>query len=222
MSRQNVRELASASLACGDAAGWLETLYARANFDPSHIPWAEQRPNPHLLDWLTIEGLDGAGQRALVVGCGLGDDAVALDGLGFDVTAFDVAATAVAWCRERFPDHAVDWQHADALSPPVAWTQAFAFVFEAYTLQVLPPEPRRAAIASIARCVAPAGQLLVVCRGRDPEDAPGELPWPLTRSELDAFEAEGLRLEGVEDIVDPYEMVPVRRFLASYRRPVSG
>ena len=39
-------------------------------------------------------------------------------------------------------------------------------VFEAYTLQVLPPELRASAVAAIAECLAPGGKLLVVARGR--------------------------------------------------------
>ncbi|MCC5670705.1 class I SAM-dependent methyltransferase [Nostoc sp. CHAB 5784] len=42
-----------------------------------------------------------SGQKALVIGCGLGDDAEAIASLGFEVTAFDISPTAIAWCQER-------------------------------------------------------------------------------------------------------------------------
>jgi len=66
-------------------------------------------------------------------------------------------------------------------------TNAFDLVVEIYTLQVLPPELRHTAMDRLAGLVAPSGTLLVICRGRDPDDDPGAMPWPLTRAELDAF-----------------------------------
>ncbi|MDZ7952448.1 hypothetical protein [Nostoc sp. DedQUE09] len=37
-----------------------------------------------------------SGQKALVIGCGLGDDAEALAHLGFEVTTFDISPTAMS------------------------------------------------------------------------------------------------------------------------------
>lgn len=42
------------------------------------IPWAQQDGNLLLVEWLARNHCDGAGKRALVVGCGLGDDAEVL------------------------------------------------------------------------------------------------------------------------------------------------
>lgn len=49
-----------------------------------------------------------------------------------------------------------------------------------------------------------------------PRDPPGDMPWPLTREELDAREI-GLPLVSFEDYYDA-ETPPVRRFRAVYRR----
>ena len=214
--RARARELARESLSRGDPVGWFEELYSGANGDERAIQWADMAPNPHLVAWLRRGNRRGEGQRALVVGCGLGDDAEELARLGYAVVAFDVSATAIAWCRRRFPGSSVDYQIADVLALPASWDRAFDLVVESYTLQVLPSEPRRRAIEAIRRCVAPGGVALVIARGRDPEDDPGQMPWPLTRSELGSFAQGGLSEVAFEDYFDG-EQPPVRRFRVEYR-----
>ena len=143
--RSTVRRVAAESLARGDATGWFETVYQLAEGDASAIPWADGQINPNLAPWLESKSIAELGKRVLVVGCGLGDDAEELASLGLAVTAFDIAETAVAWCRRRFPASKVDYRVADLLAPPLEWHGAFDFVFEAYTLQTLPAEPRGSA-----------------------------------------------------------------------------
>jgi hypothetical protein len=65
--------------------------------------------------------------------------------------------------------------------------------------------------------VAPGGRLFVYCRGREPEDPPGAMPWPLTTDEVHTLAGDGLVMEGFEDFLDDEEP-PVRRFLAVLRR----
>jgi SAM-dependent methyltransferase len=216
--RSVARRYAHQALAAGDPTGWFERLYQAAERGQASVPWADLRPNPHLLAWAAGQQLRGAGQAALVAGCGLGDDAEALADLGFAVTAFDIAGTAIARCRARFPGSPVRYQVADLLAPPAHWRRAFAFVFEAYTLQVLVGDVRRQAISRLAELVAPGGRLLVVTRGRSELDPPGAMPWPLTRAELDQFIQEGLDLVAMEDYVDD-EHPPVRRLRAHYHAP---
>jgi SAM-dependent methyltransferase len=216
-TRDEVRRLANESIARGDATGWFEELYQRAGGSWDRIPWADLVPNPYLLEWLDA-GEAGAGGRAcLVVGCGLGDDAEALAARGFDVVAFDVSSTAIDGCRARFPKSRVEYVVADAIAPPAEWGGRFDLVFESYTLQVLPPPARRAATGALAAVVAPGGRLLVLCRARERDEPPGQLPWPLTREELDAFRDHGLRELAFESFFDR-EDPPVRRFRAVYAR----
>jgi SAM-dependent methyltransferase len=217
--RSTARRLAQESLAKGDVTGWFDALYASAEGDASQIPWADLHVNPNLTSWLTRYPLRGDGKRALVVGCGLGDDAEEFAALGFQVTAFDLSATAIEWCRRRYPDSGVTYVVADLLQPPEAWRGAFDFVFEGYTLQVLPPEARGAAAEQLTACVAPRGTLLVIARGREPADERGTMPWPLTKAELEALASDRLTIvsfEGYFDNEDP----PTRRFRVEYRRTV--
>jgi SAM-dependent methyltransferase len=215
--RRTARLLAQESLAKGDPIGWFETLYDQAEGLASNVPWADMRVNPHFASWLGRGALEGRGKRALVIGCGLGDDAEELAALGFAVTAFDISATAIAWCRQRFPRTSVDYRVADLLQPPADWRGAFDFVLEVYTLQVLPPEPRATAARHLVEFVVPGGTLLIVARGREPSDDSGAMPWPLTRDELRGLEAQGLHLLAFEDFFDA-EDPPVRRFRVQLRR----
>jgi SAM-dependent methyltransferase len=216
--RSRARELAASHLARGDAVGWFEALYAEAGADPAKVPWADLRPNPNLVDWFAVHPIDGNGRRALVVGCGLGDDAEFLAARGFRVTAFDISPTAVDWCRKRFPQSNVSYDVGDLLSPAPAWRQAFDFVFEAYTLQVMPAELRERAMPNLADAVKPGGTLLLICRGRSPEDDKGQMPWPLLRSELSALERAGLSLEEFDEFWDRHDDPPAWRFRVRYSR----
>ncbi len=218
--RALARRLAQDALRRGDALGWFETLYSDVQGEAAAIPWADLVVNPNLKQWLNCAKPAAEGRTALVIGCGLGDDAEALSQSGFQVTAFDIAPTSIAWCRERFPQTAVNYCVADLLQAPASWRQHFDFVLEAYTLQVLPADLRETAVSHIAQFVAPGGKLLVISRGRDEADAPGKMPWPLLRSELDGFCQRGLIEAAFEDYVEQ-EDPPVRRFRAEYRRPTS-
>jgi SAM-dependent methyltransferase len=215
------RQLARESLEKGDATGWFEELYNQAAGNESVVPWADMTVNPHFAAWLASRAVASARKQALVIGCGLGDDAEALALLGFQVVAFDVSPTAIAWCRRRFPQSAVQYVIGDLLALSDDWAGRFAFVLEVYTLQVLPASLRRQACEQMARVVAADGTLLVIARGREPTDDAGSMPWPLTRAELKVFGDCGLSEVRFEDYFD-HEDPPVRRFRAEYRRPAPG
>ncbi|MBI2421648.1 MAG: methyltransferase domain-containing protein [Candidatus Hydrogenedentes bacterium] len=216
--RLTVRELARQYSNAGDPLGCFEAIYSQAGGDAARVPWADQSPNPGLLQWLDSAQTDGAGRRALTIGCGLGDDAEELARRAFETTAFDISPTAIHWCRQRFPSSRVDYVAANLLDPPQSWMGAFHFVLESYTLQALPPDLRPRAMARAASFVAPGGALLVIARGREASDPEGHMPWPLTREELNEFLELGLRERGFDGYLD-HESPPVRRFRVEYARP---
>ena len=216
--RALARRMARESLQRGDATGWFEKLYDAAQGDEQAIPWADMRTNPSLADWLESRSVAGNAKRALVIGCGLGDDAEELAHRGFAVTAFDISATAVAWCRRRFADTSVEYCVADMLDLRTEWYGAFDLVVEIYTLQSLPPELRTAAMRQMAGAVAPGGTLLLVARGREPDEDPGALPWPLAKEELEEFIGSGLAVANFADSLDRSEHPPVRHFRVEYHR----
>ncbi len=194
-----------------------DATYRIAGRDAAKVPWAESRPKPLLSAWFEQGDVQGNGRRAIVVGAGLGDDAEALAELGFVVTAFDIAPTAIAWARERFPDSRVRYLVADLFALPDAWQGAFDLVVEIYTLQSLPATIRPEGMDRVAALVAPGGDLLVICRGRDPQEPAQGPPYPLTRAELRRLEAAGLVEREALETMDN-ETPPVRRFRLRYRR----
>jgi len=219
--RSRARQLAAEYLARGDPTGWFEQLYSEAAAGKATVSWADLQPNPNLLAWWEAHAFENEGKRALKIGCGFGDDAEQLSTWGFATTAFDIAESAIAKCRERFSQSRVAYAVADLLHPRRAWIGQFDFVLESYTLQVLPPHLRSAAMQSAASFVKAGGALLLIARGRDPNDPPGEMPWPLTREELQGLESIGLDIVSFEDLVD-LEDPPVRRFLVFCRRKLNA
>ena len=196
-----------------DPTGWFEPLYAAAERGEAEVPWARNAPREALVEWAEARGLDGTGRGAVVVGCGFGADAEYLSSLGFDVTAFDVAPSAVRAARERHPGSAVHYVTGDLLEFPAPWGEAFAFVFESLTVQSLPDAVRAQAIANVGRLVAPRGTLLVIASGRDEADGPvNGPPWPLTRGEVESFASGGIESVRIDQLPGP-------RWRAEFRRP---
>jgi SAM-dependent methyltransferase len=217
--RRFAQLLAARSIARGDATGWFETLYAAAEQGAVTVPWADNAPNVRLVS--ALAGLSGPG-RALVVGCGLGDDAEHVASLGYATVAFDVSPTAVTGARRRFPASAVEYVVADLLSPPPSWVAAFDLVVEVYTVQVLTGPARVSAVARLAELVAPGGRLLVIAGAREETDHPGEMPWPLTRAEIESFRDHGLVKESIVEFRDTTERGLVRRWRAWFTAPLSS
>jgi len=215
--RERARQLATQFAEEGDATGWFDALYREAAGDNEKIPWADLEPNKYFRAWAERLGLKGNGRKALVVGCGLGDDAVYLDDLGFDVTGFDISPTAIQWAKRLHAERNIQFEVADLFEPFRGWLGIFDFVLEVYTIQPLPLEMRERAIDAVAAFVAPGGELVVVTRGREDEEPVEELPWPLSRKDLSRFEADGLKQTHFE-IMPGDEDLPAPRFVVVYVR----
>jgi SAM-dependent methyltransferase len=213
------RRLSAEAVAAGEPTAWFERVYAAAEAGETRVPWDFATPAALLVEWAAERDLDGAGCRAVVVGCGLGEDAEFIASRGFATIAFDISPTAVRAARRRFPDSPVRYVEADLLHLPADWIEAFDLVVENYTLQALSDPPRAAAIASVGRLAGPGGTLIAVARSRDPGDPDDGPPWALTRAEIDALVEPGLRPVRIERIpVDPKRQ-PWR---AEFTRPAAG
>lgn len=191
--RQKVKFLAAEAIDQNNPSGWFEQLYAEANGDMDRVPWAKNTVHPYLKDWLDNYAPQAKGKSALVIGCGLGDDAEALATMGYRVTAFDISPTAIAWCQKRFPHSSVTYIVADLFALDPAWQHSFDLVYECRNIQALPLEVRSQVISTIARLVAEKGTLLIITRFRDLDTEPDGPPWPLSEKELSQFQQLGLR-----------------------------
>jgi 2-polyprenyl-3-methyl-5-hydroxy-6-metoxy-1,4-benzoquinol methylase len=176
-------------------SNWFEPLYASSNTNGEGVPWANMEAHPSFSNWLTHNPLEGDGKLALVVGVGMGDDAIELESLGFQVTAFDVSETAIKYCKERFPQSKVDFVQADLLENQPQWQRKFAFVLEIFTVQALPPKYEKKLIQNISNFVAPDGQILVIADvSKEERSFDNGPPWLLTSQHIDSFVSCGLKV----------------------------
>ncbi|MDQ3130370.1 MAG: class I SAM-dependent methyltransferase [Acidobacteriota bacterium] len=216
-ARERTKEIQAEFAEKGDALGWFDALYREAAGDNERIPWADLEPNKFLRRFAEQTNLQGNNRKALVVGCGLGDDARYLYDLGFRVTAFDISRTAIEWARKLHSNTDIKFYTADLFDAPKEWFAAFEFVLEVYTIQPLPLEMRPQVIDAIANFVEFRGKLIVVTRGREDDEIPLELPWALSRKDLSRFEVNRLQQIHFEEMFGDEEE-PIKRFVIEYEK----
>lgn len=200
--REQVVKLARESVADGHPMAWFEELYNSANGDDTKIPWADGVPNPYLVSWFEKTNVVGNGRSAVVVGCGLGEDAEELSRRGFKVTAFDLSPTAIEWCKKLYPESSVNYLAADLFNLPEELTKGFDFIYECYTIQALPRSMRKKTIEAVASLLNVRGEMLLIGRswhGEADDDGP---PWPLKEEELRHFQTLGVQELTTEEFWD--------------------
>lgn len=176
---------------------WFEVLYAGTNPEGKGVPWANMDTHPIFKKWLNDHRLIGQNKKALVVGCGMGDDALTLENLGFEVTAFDVAQSAINLCKSRFPDSSINFVEADLIAGIPEWNNKFDFVLEIFTIQALPPKYEAQLIKNLSNLVTKGGELMVITELRnEPRDFEVGPPWLLNGDYIDVFKANGMKLKG--------------------------
>lgn len=197
------------------ASAWFDDIYKEHKDEHHNIPWARQDVNPFLQTYLD-EKIKHKG-KALVIGCGLGDDAYALDMAGYEVLAIDVSQTALDLAQERFKDSNVVFEKQDIFDMPEKYDECFDFVFEAFTIQSLPREFRANMINAVAKSVAKSGKLLVVAFKKNTlNDGP---PWPLTQEEIDLFKTNSMNELSFELIpVDAKTNIADMKFRVLYQK----
>jgi len=195
------------------ASNWFDGLYQENKENHENIPWARQSVNPLLQSYLNEDRVHKG--KALVIGCGLGDDARALEEVGYDVVAIDVSQTALDLAKERFFDSHIVFEKQDIFDMPAKYHEYFDFVFEAFTIQSLPVEFRQKMIKAVADTVAVEGTLLLVAHKR--EEAFKGPPWPLEKDEVDLFKNEGLT-ELSHEVHTEESKISNTRFRVLYRK----
>ena len=132
--RHNILEIYNKSNTSQNPLSWFEEIYNQADSNREWIPWDWKEPHPFVVEW--IEKSENRG-NALVIGCGLGEDAAYLSKKGWNVTAFDISATAIKWASEIHPDPEIDWKVADLFHLPDSWQMRYDLVLEVHILQAI-------------------------------------------------------------------------------------
>lgn len=199
------------------ASEWFNELYKKNQDNHENIPWARQAVNPLLESYLLDDTQTHKG-KALVIGCGLGDDAYALELAGYEVVAIDVSEVALKLASTRFKDSGIHFLKQDIFDMPQIYKAHFDFVFEAFTIQSLPIKFRKKMIESISQTLKVNAKILVVAHKKQRE-FPGP-PWPLKECELNYFKENDLE-ELSREVIEEESGISNYRFKVLYQVPQS-
>ena len=128
--------------------------------------WFTDTPTPILGDVMTRYAIPRE-TPMLELGCGEGRDAGPLLAAGYDLLATDVSAAAVAWCRERWPDHAGRFAVLDAVRGELEGK--YPFLFAVAVVHMLLTDEDRAAFYSFVRDHLTADGIALLCSMGDGE-----------------------------------------------------
>jgi len=125
-------------------------------------PWDTGQPNRWLVEMIEAGTIQPG--RCVVLGCGSGTNSIYLATRGFDVTALDIAPTALAKAQEK-ADRAgvkVRWLLADVLAPPEL--EPFDFLFDSGCYHGV-RRGNAAGYVKTANSLAKAGALMLILAG---------------------------------------------------------
>ena len=158
--------------------------------------WEKGAPSPVLKQYLERHPAQG---RALVPGCGRGHEVALAVEQGLDAIGLDIAPTAIAQAREKYPHLAERFVLGNLFDPPKPMHGAFDVVLEHTCMSGLHPSMRADYRRGIDLTLRPGGLLIGVWY-INPDLDPGEEgpPFPFPEPELTALFAKGY------EIVDDY------------------
>ena len=162
--------------------------------------WDKGEASLPLKEYLERHAAAVDGRQALVPGCGRGHEVALAVEHGLDATGLDIAPTAVAEARARYPHLAGRFVLGSLFDPPAEMRGAFDVVLEHTCMSALPPtlrgEYRRGIDLTLRR-----GGLLIGVWYINPSLEPGYEgpPFPFSVAELTRLFAEGYEI--VEDYV---------------------
>jgi SAM-dependent methyltransferase len=150
-----------------------------ASYRDGRPPWDIGQPQPAIVRLAAEGAFRGA---VLDAGCGTGENALHVAALGLDVVGVDVAATALAFAREKARERGIDaaFQACDALHLD-RLGRTFETVLDCGLFHTFDADERRAYVASLATVTS--GTLYVLCF-RDADGPRG--PHPVSEDELRA------------------------------------
>ena len=96
--------------------------------------WAAENRTPIVLETIRKFAIAGTAQ-VLEIGCGEGRDARAVLEAGFDLTATDISAEAIRYCKEHFPAYENRFRVMDCLADRIA--QRYDFIYAVAVVHML-------------------------------------------------------------------------------------
>lgn len=157
------------------------------------VPWDIGAPQPVVVAWEEAGRFRG---HVLDAGCGTGDNALFLASRGHQVTAVDIAPTAIEAARAR--GGGVEWVVGDA----AAFTGEFGTVLASALFHCLPPDQRPGLLVSLRKAAVDAAVLnltSLAVEGGPFEVGEAELRsaldnagWEITRFERDVITVAGV------------------------------
>ncbi len=136
--------------------------------DDRRPPWDKGFPSSHLK--AAVESGTVAPGRAVVLGCGTGTNAIYLAKRGFDVTAVDVAPTALARAQAKAKEAGVTlrWLLADVTAPP-AGLEPFDFIFDRGCYHGVRRGNARGYVEAVKKLSRPGTQMLILAGNANEE-----------------------------------------------------
>jgi SAM-dependent methyltransferase len=130
--------------------------------------WDKGFPSSHLK--AAVEGGGIKPGRAVVLGCGTGTNAIYLAEQGFDVTAIDIAPTALNLAQEKAEkaDVKVRWLLADVLAPPTD-LEPFDFIFDRGCYHGVRRNNAKGYVKTLKRLSRPGTQVLILAGNANEE-----------------------------------------------------
>ena len=166
------------------------------SYQDGRAPWDIDRPQPAFAELAAEGGFRGA---VLDAGCGTGENALHVAGLGLSVRGFDIAETAVAQAIEKARTRGLGAEFTvdDALRLSTV-EGPFDTVLDCGLFHTLDAAERQRYAASLAS-VTEAGATLHILCFRDAGEGSG--PHPVARADLDAalWQGNGWVIKTVRD-----------------------
>ena len=139
----------------------IDRIYREMPLDK--IPWNIEAPPDVLIELIK----DGKVKRCKTIdlGCGVGNYAMYLASLEFDVTGIDISPTAIKIAKKNAKKKGVrcNFIVADVLSEMTEVQDTFDFAYDWELLHHIFPQDREKYIKNVYRLLNPGGQYLSVC-----------------------------------------------------------
>ncbi len=158
---EDVRRMVDELVALGSIRDQMEQIYSET--PPGDILWNSETPPKALVE--LIEAGQVQPCKAIDLGCGAGNYAIYLAGLGFDVTGVDISPTAIALAEADAKRKSVACRFlvADILAGLPEITETFDFAYDWSLLHHVFPLDRKRYAETVHRLLVPGGKYLCVC-----------------------------------------------------------